>query len=106
MRFGIEEKDQEPEKTGDIQKLYSQFKPLYNMTTNKELDKEIKDLLSGLNKIISSIGNIRNMTGDSHGLGKNRIAIKSYHARLVVNSAITTSNFLLDVINSNKATKR
>lgn len=70
------------------------------MQQNKETDKRINDLLSGLDKIIMSISEMRNKTSDSHGVGNKRIAIKEHHAQLFVNSAMTVADFLISVVNN------
>ena len=93
----IEKKSQLVLNKGDIKKLYSQVKDLYNMHADKQLDKRINELLSGLEKIVSSIAEMRNREGDAHGVGRRRIGIEDYHARLIVNSAITMAEFLLGV---------
>ena len=85
--------------SGDIQKLYNQVKDSYNMHTNKDMDLRIKTLLSGLNKIISAIAELRNENSDSHGVGNKRYAIEEHHARLVLNSASTLAEFFLAVVN-------
>ena len=98
--FAIEKQNQKPTDSGNIIKLYTQVKLLYNMHQNKETDKRINDLLSGLDKIIMSISEMRNKTSDSHGVGNKRIAIKEHHAQLFVNSAMTVADFLISVVNN------
>lgn len=61
------------------------------------MDKRINTLLSGLEKIVSSIAEMRNKASDSHGVGANRITIADHHARLYVNSAMTMADFILSV---------
>lgn len=95
--YVIEEKNENPNETGDITKLYVQVKNLYSMHQDKTVDKRVNDLLSGLNKIIDSISQMRNNSSDSHGVGKKRINIADYHARLYVNAAIMTAEFILSV---------
>jgi hypothetical protein len=95
--YVIEKKGGEPSDGGNIGKLYNQVKSLYNMHQDKETDKRINMLLSGLEKIVSSIAQMRNEGGDSHGLGAKRINILEYHARLFVNSAMTMADFILSV---------
>ncbi len=95
-----------PYEKGDIGKLYSQVKELYHMHADKDVDRRINTLLSGLEKILSAITEMRNEASDSHGVGKKRIAIKDYHARLFVNSALTMAEFILSVENSSNGIKR
>lgn len=96
--LGIEEKGEKPLEKGNINNLYNQFKTLYNMHQDKMLDKRINSLLSGLEKIITAISQMRDKNSDSHGVGEKRITIEEYHVVLFANSAITMSNFLLSVI--------
>ena len=95
--YVIEKKGEVPSDSGDIGKLYGQVKTLYNMHADKNLDKRINTLLSGLEKIISAIAEMRNKESDSHGVGSKRIGIADYHTRLFVNSAIAMAAFILSV---------
>lgn len=101
--YVIEKKGEEPSESGDIGKLYNQVKQLYNMHQSKDMDKRINGLLSGLEKILSAIAEMRNKGSDSHGVGAKRINIADHHARLFVNSATTMADFLLAV--SEKASR-
>ena len=67
------------------------------MHQNKDMDKRINGLLSGLEKILSAIAEMRNIGSDSHGVGTKRIPIAEHHARLFVNSAMTMADFVLSV---------
>lgn len=93
----IEGRGEAPSSKGDFGKLYNQVKNLLNMHQKKEADKRINNLLSGLEKILSSIGHMRNQASDSHGTGSKRYTIDEHHARLCVNSAITFAEFIISV---------
>ena len=67
------------------------------MHAHKDLDRRVNTLLSGLEKIISAIAEMRNKESDSHGVGSKRIGIADYHTRLFVNSAIAMADFILSV---------
>jgi hypothetical protein len=95
--YVIEKKGEVPSDSGEIGKLYTQVKSLYNMHQNKDNDKRINMLLSGLEKIISSISQMRNTGNDAHGLGSRRVKINDYHTRLFVNTAMTMADFILSV---------
>lgn len=95
--YVIERRGEEPSESGDIGKLYNQVKQLYNMHQSKDMDKRINGLLSGLEKILSAIAEMRNKGSDSHGVGAKRITIADHHARLFVNSAMTMADFVLAV---------
>ena len=100
--FVIEEKDEVPSDKGDIGKLYNHVKQLYNMHQSKDIDKRINGLLSGLEKILTAISEMRNINSDAHGVGSRRINIEEHHAQLFANSAITMANFILAVYENNK----
>lgn len=95
--YVIEKKNETPSTSGDIGKLYGQVKTLYHMHQDKNLDKRINGLLSGLEKILSAISDMRNKGSDAHGAGSSRIKIDEHHARLFVNSAMTMADFVLSV---------
>lgn len=95
--YVIEKKNETPSTKGDIGKLYGQVKSLYNMHQQKEQDNRINSLLSGLEKILTAISEMRNKGSDAHGVGSNRIKIDEHHARLFVNSAMTMAEFILSV---------
>lgn len=95
--YVIEKKGETPSESGDISKLYNQVKQLYHMHQDKDMDKRINGLLSGLEKILSAIAEMRNKDSDSHGVGAKRINIAEHHARLFVNSAMTMADFILAV---------
>ncbi|KGF11847.1 abortive phage infection protein [Tissierellia bacterium S5-A11] len=95
--YVIEKKNEVPDSSGNIQKLYKQVRDLYNMHTDKNMDKRINTLLSGLSSIITSIAEMRNKNSDSHGVGSARINIADYHALLFVNSSIAMADFVLSV---------
>jgi len=93
----IEKKGEVPSTKGDIGRLYGQVKSLYHMHQQKDMDNRINALLSGLEKILSAISDMRNRGSDAHGAGSNRIKIDEHHARLFVNSAMTMADFVLSV---------
>lgn len=93
--YVIEEHKQEIVSRGNVSKLYAQVKTILNMHINKSADKRINDLLSGLNKVVESIGSMRSDAGDAHG--RKKYSIEEHHARLYVNSAMTFAEFVLSV---------
>lgn len=95
--FVIEQRGDVVSSKGDINKLYKQVKELFNMHQNKDTDVRINALLSGLEKILSSIAEMRNANSGAHGVGAKRFSINDYHARLFVNSATTMADFILSV---------
>lgn len=101
--YVIEKKGVTPSDNGDMMKLFKQVRELYNMHTDKDTDRRINTLLSGLNSIVSAISEMRNKDSDAHGVGAKRIPIRDYHARLFVNSAMTLADFILAVENNANA---
>ena len=99
--FVIEQKNEEPSAKGDIGKLYGQVKQLYSMHQIKDADVRINTLLSGLEKVLSAIAEMRNANSDAHGVGRKRINLSDYHTRLFVNSATTMADFILSVRENN-----
>jgi hypothetical protein len=67
------------------------------MHQDKNTDKRINMFLSGLEKVVTAVTEMRNEMSDSHGLGSRRINIMKHHTLLVINSATTMANFILDV---------
>ncbi len=100
--YGIEKKKEKPSEKGNINNLYSQFKDLYNMHNDSNMDKRINMLLSGFEKIITSISQMRDKNSDAHGVGDRRINLEEHHVVLYANSAVTLANFFLAVIEKNK----
>lgn len=102
--YVIELQKEIPTESGDINKLYQQAKSLYNMHQNSQLDKRINMLLSGLEKILKAISEMRNKDSDAHGVGNKRIKIEKHHAQLFVNASMTMSEFMLAVAEKTKIT--
>ena len=101
--YAIEKKGDTPTTSGNMSELYKQVKGHYNMHTDPNADRRINTLLSGLEKIVSSISEMRNKDSDAHGVGSARINIEEHHARLFVNSAVLMADFILSIEqNSNK----
>lgn len=98
--YVLESKGEVPSSNGDIGRLYKQVKDIFNMHPDKTIDVRINTLLSGLEKIITSITEMRNANSDSHGVGNKRLAINDYHARLLVNASVMMSDFILSVYNN------
>lgn len=95
--YVIEKAGVEPSDKGDIGKLYNQVKTLYSMHQDHDTDRRINALLSGLEKIVTALAQMRNEGSDSHGVGSRRISIKTHHATLVVNAATIMADFILTV---------
>lgn len=101
--YVIELKNEKPSERGSISDLYNQVKKLYNMHQSKEIDVRINMLLSGFEKILTAITQMRNNNSDAHGVGTKRFNIEDHHARLFLNAAIAISDFVLTVAEKSKA---
>lgn len=93
----LEEKNEPVISKGDIGKLYNQVKTILHMQQDKSYDGRVNSLLSGLERIVESIGSMRNSNSDAHGVGSSRIQIKEREARLAMNSAVTFCEYLLSI---------
>lgn len=96
FRYAITQRGETPIDNGEIQQLYKQVRKLYNMHVDDKTDKRVKKLLSGLNTILDAIAELRNKNSDSH-VTLSKGVIKSHHALLCLNSAITMAEFILSV---------
>ena len=99
--YMIESKGEEPDRSGKTNRLYKQVKTLYDMHVQRDTDRTIKGLLSGLETIIQSLSELRNSESDSHGVGSKRITLDETHARLAVNASMTISEFLISITDNN-----
>ena len=50
------------------------------MHTDPNTDKRVKNLITGLNSLVSAIAEMRNKDSDSHGVDAKRINIDEHHA--------------------------
>lgn len=95
--FILEDSKLEITAKGNINKLHSEVKKLLNLNQNNEYDKRINSLLSGVEKIIQAIVEMRNTNSDAHGVGSKRVKVGKREAELIVNSTMTISTYLLQI---------
>ena len=98
----LENHNQHISAKGDIGKLYTQVKSLFNMKQDNSYDGRVNSLLYGLERIVESIAAMRNSNSDAHGAGSNRIQVKEGEARLAMNSSITFCEYLLSIESMHK----
>ncbi len=101
----LELNDEVPSDKGDLIVLNNQVKNIFGMQQSKKYDKRINNMLSGLEKIVSAICEMRNNDSDAHGAGSKRINIRDYEARLTMNSAITFCEYYIDIDKHHKTGK-
>ena len=65
-------------------------------------------MLSGLEKIIQTIAEMRNINSDAHGVGSKRINITKREAELIINASMTITTYFLQVYEDfrNRGTSR
>lgn len=95
--YAIEKRGGVASTSGKINVLSKQFRGLYKLHLNKEMDNCIKSLISGSETILSAIAEMRNKCSDSHGVGAKRITMQDYHVRLFVNISVSLADFILSI---------
>jgi uncharacterized protein YqgV (UPF0045/DUF77 family) len=78
----------------DLPALFTKVRQKLNLNpSDPNLDKSLKEVLTGLIKIVNGISEVRNSHGDSH---IPKYKIDRHHALIVVNSAKTVVTFLFN----------
>lgn len=81
-----------PEGKISLPKLFSILSKQLNLDpSNKKFDDSLKEIVSGFNKVIHGLTEVRNASGDSHS---KKVNPSFHHAVLAVNSAKTVTSFL------------
>jgi len=82
-----------PKHGGDVKKLYKEARQVLNFDPSQpDLAGALRQILSGLDSVISGIGGVSNMVGDRHD---RQYKPEKHHAKLAVNTAITFCEFLV-----------
>ncbi|HLX00332.1 MAG TPA: abortive infection family protein [Candidatus Acidoferrales bacterium] len=81
------------EKSGDLRQDFKAVRGLMNLSPDAHSDETIRQILQGLNSIVSGIDSLSNQMGDRH---MRRHKPQKRHAKLAVNAAKTAVDFLLD----------
>jgi len=90
-----------PEYDGDLIKLYKVTKKVLNLDpAQKKLSEILKQILSGLITSINGLSGLSNKMGDRHA---RRYKPEKHHAKLMINSAFTFCEFLLDTYEYQKS---
>lgn len=77
----------------NLPKIYTELTKQLNLnSSNPKLDDSLREITSGLNKIIKGLAEVRNISGDSHA--KTNPQPSFHHALLAVNAAKTVTSFL------------
>lgn len=81
-----------PEGKINLPKLFNILSKELNLDpSNKKFDESLKEIISGFNKVIHGLTEVRNLGGDSHS---KKVNPSFHHAVLAVNSAKTITSFL------------
>ena len=83
-----------PKYDGDLPKLYKRVQKQLNLSPdNKAISDSLKQTLTGFVSIISGLSGLSNKMGDRHA---REYKPSRHHAVLLVNAAMTLSNFIFD----------
>lgn len=76
----------------NLPKLYNDLTKHLNLNSdNPKVENSLKEITSGLNKVIKGLAEVRNLSGDSHA---KTLTPSFHHAVLAVNAAKTVTSFL------------
>jgi hypothetical protein len=67
-----------------------------NLSPDREVPNDIKQILGGLASVVGGIGALRTHAGDAHGRGQGTPRVDARVARLAVHSASTLALFLIE----------
>lgn len=85
--------------TGDLKKDYKKVRDLLRMSPDKYTEESIRQVLNGFSSIVQGIDSLSNAMGDRH---RRRFKPARRHAHLVINSAKTIVEFLIDSFKSQR----
>jgi hypothetical protein len=89
---------------GDLPKLYKRVQKHLNLSPdNPKISDSLKQTLTGFISIICGLSGLSNKMGDRH---VREYKPAEYHAALIVNAAMTFSNFIFDTYACQRAQKK
>lgn len=92
-----------PDYDGDLPKLYKRVQKHLNLSPeNPKISNSLKQTLTGFISIISGLSGLSNKMGDRH---VREYKPAAHHAVLIVNAAMTFSNFIFDTYAYQQAQK-
>jgi hypothetical protein len=92
-----------PDYDGDLPKLYKRVQKHLNLAPeNPKISNSLKQTLTGFVSIVGGLSGLSNRMGDRH---VREYKPAAHHAVLIVNSAMTFSNFIFDTYAYQKAHK-
>ena len=87
---------EEPARIG-AQSLWKVVRSHIALNPTADMDRNLKQILSGLASVVDGISSLRNSSGSAHGRGRLKYRVEPRHARLSVNAAHALVLFLLEV---------
>jgi hypothetical protein len=81
------------DKSGDLRQDFKAIRELLNLSPDTHSDETVRQILQGLNSIVAGVDTLSNQMGDRH---RRHHKPEKRHAKLAVNAAKTTVDFLLD----------
>ncbi len=92
-----------PDYDGDLPKLYKRVQKYLNLSPeNPKISNSLKQTLTGFISIIGGLSGLSNKMGDRH---VREYKPAAHHAVLIVNAAMTFSNFIFDTYTYQQAQK-
>lgn len=86
----------------DLSELYKEVAKLLNLAPEQHQEQIFKQILGGMNGVVSGLGSMRNKLGDSHGKPKGMITLKERHSELAVNLSGAMAIFLFKTFKENQ----
>jgi len=80
---------------GDLTKLYKNISKILNLSIDKKIEENTKQVLGGMLSVVNGIAGISNKLGDRHGKIEEQYKVEKSMAILVVNATKTLSEFLI-----------
>ena len=92
----LDETDQPYDNNDDLPDLYKKVATQLNLAPSQQEAPIFKQILGGVNSVVSGLGSLRNKLGDAHGKGKVSVKPSQRHAQLAVNLAGSVATFLIE----------
>ncbi len=95
-KFILDETDQPYDNNDDLADLYKKAAQQLNLSPSQHEEQIFKQILGGVNSVVTGLGSLRNKLGDAHGKGKISVKPSLRHAQLAVNLAGSVATFLIE----------
>ena len=92
----IEDEGIEPPTKIGVQSLWKAIRGNIGVSPTPDMDKKLKQILSGLTSILDGVSSLRNSESSAHGRGR-VYRVEPRHARLAVNASHALVLFLMEV---------